>query len=535
MDMRQAALILSTLLFLPLHAKRTPKPPKLVCVFVMDQGAYHYIPTLKKFFRHGIKTFLDNGIVYENAYYPHAIPKTVTGHHCLSTGALPNGHGAPLNSWYAPDGSTEHYDEDDMASVFDNDESINEGKSSRKTVTDGISDQFMLSQNRHKKCFAFSLSLKAASALATATRMGKPIWFDEKRGGFTSSSAYFKQLPDWVKRFNREKNFECMTSFSWQLLYPENDPGYQLNDIKNYDYAEYPYSMIAKKTMVIKKEGKKRFKQFLQTPGASKILIDFAKQCLIKHTQEKESTVFMWILFSNLDFLCRFYGPKSLETIDLLYHLDAQIGDFMHMATSRLGEKNCLFVLTADHGIAPIPELAAKNGLTMAKRVMVKPVIEAVNEAVEKKYGIKHAITGFKPTYFTSDQKEPHVLDAIKELLEKQTGIRKVWTLQDLERSSYFPGQREYAYKSQVYPGRVGDLMCMPQPYCQLTGHSKGTSHQTPYEYDTHVPLVLYQAGRLEKKVITNKVFITQLAPTLAEIMGISRPATAMEPILPGV
>jgi predicted AlkP superfamily pyrophosphatase or phosphodiesterase len=523
------------LLFFPLQAKRMPKIPRLITIFVVDQCAYHYIPKLRSHFAHGFKTLLDNGIVYENAYYPHAIPKTVPGHHCLSTGALPNGHGAPFNSWFGHDGLTEHYDEDDMAPVFKDDSLIDEGKSSRKTVTDSISDQFVLSQNTNKKCYAFSLSLKAASALATATNLGKPLWFDEMRGGFTSSNTYFKKLPDWVKAFNQEQQFDTMQSFSWELLYPEGAPAYQLPDIKNYDYAEYSYSMITKGTMAIKRDGKKPFKQFLQTPKASKALMAFAKKCLFEHTQDKESTVLMWVLLSNLDFVCRFYGPKSLETIDLLYHIDEQIGDFMQTASRHLGAKNCLFVLTADHGIAPIPELAAKNGLTMAKRVMAKPMIKAINGAVEKKYGIKEAITGFKPTYFKSAQKDPVVLAYIKELLANQPGIRKVWTLQDLESSHYFPGQREFAYKALVYPGRGGDFMCMPQPYCQMTDHPKGTSHQTPYEYDTHVPLVLYQPGRLEKKVVIQKVFITQLAPTLAEIMRISRPASAMDAILPGV
>ena len=247
---------------------------------------------------------------------------------------------------------------------------------------------------------------------------------------------------------------------------------------------------------------------------------------------------------SNLDLVCHFYGPSSLETIDTIYHLDYELSQFMKTAAHRIGLKNCLFVVTADHGIGPIPELAAKNGQTLAKRIMAGPLINEANEHILKLHGLSGVVKGYEPTYFKLNNELLASLDAktqktiindLKTFLAQKPGIRYVWTRQELQDAPYTPGQREYCYKTQIYPGRIGDLICMPQPYCQITHYPTGTSHMSPYEYDTHVPLILYQAGKLEHKTITDKVFMTQLAPTMAHIMGINRPATAMEPILPGI
>lgn len=252
----------------------------------------------------------------------------------------------------------------------------------------------------------------------------------------------------------------------------------------------------------------------------------------------------MWVLLSNLDLLCHYYGPDCLETIDTIYHLDEQIYDFMKFAKYRVGAKKCLFVLTADHGIPSIPELAQKRGLSIARRLMADPLIKKINDAIQQKHGVAQVIKAYEPTSFKLNKEALNVLELekktiiindIKTMLEQEPGIRKAWTLEELAAAPYVPGQREYCYKTQIYPGRIGDIICMPQPYCQITNYEKGTSHMSPYEYDTHVPLVIYQQGRFEGKTITDKVFMTQLAPTLTHIMGINRPATAMTPILPGI
>ena len=47
-----------------------------------------------------------------------------------------------------------------------------------------------------------------------------------------------------------------------------------------------------------------------------------------------------------------------------------------------------------------------------------------------------------------------------------------------------------------------------------------GTSHGTPYDYDTKVPLVFSKKGR-QKKRINFKTKTVDIAPTIANLIGI--------------
>jgi hypothetical protein len=72
----------------------------------------------------------------------------------------------------------------------------------------------------------------------------------------------------------------------------------------------------------------------------------------------------------------------------------------------------------------------------------------------------------------------------------------------------------------------------MPEHGCAISKYPTGTVHRTPYEYDTHVPLVIYQKGVIGHKVSIKPVLTFQLPVTLAKIIGVSKPERATEPAL---
>jgi phosphopentomutase len=50
-----------------------------------------------------------------------------------------------------------------------------------------------------------------------------------------------------------------------------------------------------------------------------------------------------------------------------------------------------------------------------------------------------------------------------------------------------------------------------------------GTTHGSGYDYDVHVPVVFYGAG-IKKGESVKPVTITQIAPTVCELLRINRP-----------
>ena len=83
-------------------------------------------------------------------------------------------------------------------------------------------------------------------------------------------------------------------------------------------------------------------------------------------------------------------------------------------------------------------------------------------------------------------------------------------------------------YRNSYYPGRAWsdlsrfgvDLRFGEGDY---VGYQTGTSHETPYWYDRHVPLLLLGAG-VEPGVSDTPVFTVDFAPTLAGLAGIPIP-----------
>jgi len=71
-------------------------------------------------------------------------------------------------------------------------------------------------------------------------------------------------------------------------------------------------------------------------------------------------------------------------------------------------------------------------------------------------------------------------------------------------------------------PERSGDLEILLEPYWMRA--SKGTTHGTPYTYDTHIPLLVMgpgiRPGRYHRHVDLN-----DLAPTLATLVGTELPS----------
>jgi arylsulfatase A-like enzyme len=53
---------------------------------------------------------------------------------------------------------------------------------------------------------------------------------------------------------------------------------------------------------------------------------------------------------------------------------------------------------------------------------------------------------------------------------------------------------------------------------------SKGSTHGSPFPYDTHVPLLFYGKG-IKKGETYQKTEISDIAPTIAALLGISFPS----------
>lgn len=522
------------------------KKPRLTVIMVVDQFAYSYLRKLSPYLKHGIKFLMRHGIVYENANHPHGMPSTGPGHTALSTGCYAKDHGITSNHWATPMGKKVACDDDDpkTAAVINPRGGFYDfGKGPLHIEVDGISDQFVLSQEPDSSRVAISISIKSRAAVCTANEMGKAIWFDKESGQFTSSKAYYDQLPAWLKQFNQQKRIDKLTKVSWPLYFPRCSPAYNFKYIDNYEFSSRP-SMVGK-TLPIDHNCEEPYELFIRTPAANQLLFDLGLRAIKTHVTRKScQEMLLWICLSPLDMVGHEFGPQSREAIDMIYHLDCQIERFMDSISEYLKRTDVLFVLTADHGVSPIPELLNDEGYSAATRIDYSIVIPHINQTIKKHFEIDNFISHCLSNQLFVNEKVFRSLNAqdqekafviIKDSLKGHAGVKRVWSAEELRNSWFDQTMLESHIKYQMYPGRTGRYIIQPFPYCVADDFGTGTGHRTPYEPDTHVPLILYQKHNLERRVIYENVWTLQLAPSLAHILRIARPSASTAPLLPGL
>ena len=516
--------------------------PQITIAIVIDQFAYAYIPKLKAYFTDGLKTLLNNGIVYTNAHTPYAWPATAPGHTALNTGVVPRDHGIINNDWALPNGKLMACDEDTVenAAVFGPNGLLDYGRSSRHIMVDGISDQLILQTKQDAKYKVFSISEKSRAAICTAGHLGKAIWLDEKNCMFTSSKAYFETLPAWLKQFNEKKKLKTV-SYTWKLSKPNLPAAYRFKHAHDYTNAADKTSKIGKTYRLCGKD-----QTFMQTPFINQLVFDTALACIDAHLckDNPQEKLFLWILPSALDLIGHDFGPNTIEAIDVIYHLDQQIGRFIKCVNQRTRASNVLWALTADHGVTPIAEQIKSDGYSPALRIPAQALTTKINDHLKEMFDQENIVTLIKGNNLSVDEKlfksfdksiQQNITRAIKKFISRQPGIKQVWTFKELETGCTHEHSLVDNYKNMLFKGRSPRFFIQPFPYVYISTKTIGTNHQTPYNPDTHIPLILYQSGNHQRKIIDDRVYNTQLAPTLAHILGTPRPSACTADILPGV
>ena len=78
-----------------------------------------------------------------------------------------------------------------------------------------------------------------------------------------------------------------------------------------------------------------------------------------------------------------------------------------------------------------------------------------------------------------------------------------------------------------------GDVLVIPNPATISSGRT-GTTHGSGYNYDTHVPIIFYGKG-IKKGNLKRKVSITDIVPTISNLLKISFPNGTTGSIIPEV
>lgn len=502
----------------PRAAEPGRKP--LVVVLVVDQMRSEYLETLGPRFTGGFRRLLDEGAWFRNAAYPYLNTVTCAGHATIGTGALPYRHGMVLNAWWDREAARSNpCTTDRSVTNIGYMGSPTGGDSAEALLVPTLAEQLRDRAGGR----SVALSLKARSAITMAGRNANAVlWFDE-RTGWTTSSAFTQKPVEWLQEFISASPVSADNGKAWERLLPVGT--YDGND----DGAgERPPSGWTRVFPHVLGEPAAQFLPHWQrSPFADAYLGRLAAHAIdTLDLGRGTGTDFLSVSFSTLDLVGHQYGPASHEAQDVLLRLDRTIGTLLDHLDARVGRDGYVLALSADHGVATLPEQTGgrrqpSTEIVAAIDAVLAPFFGPGKYVAQTVYTDIYLVPGTVERLRQSPAATAALLDALREL----PGISHAMLAEDVRdpaaRTSADPVTRAAALS--YYAPRSGDILVVPERNWLLS--TAATTHGTLHPYDQRVPVIFFGAG-VRRGVHDGVASPADIAPTLATLAGAPFPPT---------
>jgi predicted AlkP superfamily pyrophosphatase or phosphodiesterase len=524
--------------------------PKLVVILVVDQLRGDYVDKFQQQWTDGLKRLINEGAWFRDAAYPYAATETCVGHATISTGALPATHGMIANEWWdreqqkgvtcTADANTKNiaYGSASVAQGATTaaaslpGATAAPGDSAAKLLVPSFAEELKFQTGSGTRVVA--MSLKARAAITMAGHQGDAVtWFDGLTGSWITSSAY-PQAP-FVAEFAKAHPVASDYGKTWALLLPESAYLYQRAAFGAGPPAgfgnEFPHPLRGNSGSA---PDPSFYLQWATSPYAETYLEQMAETAVDKLQLGKgPATDFLAVSFSSVDYVGHAFGPRSWEVQDELVRLDRDLGAFFAHLDKFVGRGNYVVALSADHGVAPVPEDLRKTGVD-AGRLNLEEVKARVEKALEPFHYPKTAVAEvggadvyFAPEVYAKLKTDASAMHAVLDAIHSVPGVAHVYQAEELETRPATDDPLRAAEAAGFMETRSGDLFIVPRPYWiwdySAAGKPSrgGTSHGTPYYYDQKVPVIFMGYGIRAGKYF-GAVTPADIAPTLAALCGIT-------------
>lgn len=512
-------------------------PPRLVVLLVVDGLPQRQVVDYRaQLAPDGLNRFLERGAWFANAHYGYSYTVTGAGHATFLTGAYPHRTGIIGNDWRNPlTGETEYCTGDTSATYIGHKTAILDGTSPKNLRVESLGDVLKREDPRSK---IVSISGKDRGAILPAGRAGVAYIYQAQTGQFASTTFYMKAHPQWVGDFHAGKPADRYFHKEWKPLLADGAYLKSLPDEQKW-YAKGG-KLPKKLGEGLDKPGPLFYGALLASPFGDELSLDFARAAIAgENLGEDDAPDILIVSLSGHDYINHAYGAESRLSHDHVLQLDRLLQSFFRDLDAAVGKGNYLAVLTADHGFMPAPEHSQALGRD-AGRVSSAQTMAAVNAALSQRYGegrwalelSAQAVVLNQPLIAAKGVDVDELSEVARKALLAQPGIAQVFTRAELE-----SGSRSGALFDQVRKSRhralSGDLEIVLKPYWMFGSGSSMTTHGSPYEYDTHVPILFYGPAWVKPGRIARRVEVVDIAPTLAGILEVAAPEASEGTPLP--
>ena len=242
-----------------------------------------------------------------------------------------------------------------------------------------------------------------------------------------------------------------------------------------------------------------------------------------------DATDVLTVSFSSNDAVGHTYGPDSPQVHDISVETDRILGKLFNYLDAAVGMQHVLVVLTADHGVMPMPEQLEQTHMP-GGRYSNTVLFDTMQEALTARFGAGkwvQATAGTSPYFDRKLVAEKglamgEVERVAAQSIEYLPHVARVFTRTQLL-FGQVPGDTVSQRVARSFnPRRSGDLEILLDPYW-IRGASQ-TTHGTPYSYDSHIPLIFMGPG-IQAGSYVGSVVLNDLAPSLATLLAIETPS----------
>ncbi|CAA0121343.1 Alkaline phosphatase PhoV [Halioglobus japonicus] len=538
------------------HAGSADKP-KLILQVTVDQLRGD-LPTryYDRLGKAGFRYLWESGIVYPNAHHGHANTETIVGHATLATGTHPAIHGMVGNLWFDREtGFTTYNVEDSRYRLLTAGAAVDAGTeidpTQRAARSDGRSPAAMLvttfadelRSNTGGEAKAVGISVKDRGAISMAGHSGTAYWFSKAGGEFVTSNYYRDEYPAWVTQWNDKQLVKRYAGKQWQLMHEQDTYLFGDSDDREWEADVGGFGRVFPHEYG---PGDSRYYTTLLTlsPAGDELVLDFAKSALVEEQLGKDSvTDYLSISFSSTDYVGHVFGPSSLESEDNILRLDRTLEELFAFVDKHVGLDHTLIVLSADHGGPDAPGYLNSLGIPAGYIDPDSWDKAAAISRIKAKFNIdgplietyEHPYLYFSAEVRNNKQIDQQALEEdVVEELSRFHGVSLAVSSSALRRGNLPDTDIYRAVINNFNTKRSGDIFVVFEPnwfIADFDGLTVASTHGSPWNYDTHVPLV-FAGVHLQPATIERQVETVDVAVTLAAYMGIKPPSGAVGQVL---
>jgi predicted AlkP superfamily pyrophosphatase or phosphodiesterase len=510
------------------NAPQAP-PPKLVVVVTVDQMRAEMLERFAPHFSGGFARLL-RGAIFTDGHHDHAATVTATGHATIGTGVFPSKHGIVGNEYYDRIAQQPMYCAgDSTASILGYEGAP--GRSPRNLLRPTLGDWLKSASPESK---VYGLAIKDRSAILTAgLHADGAYWYHYPVGRFVTSSFYADSYPEWVQAFNESGLVDQYHGREWHKLL--SDESYVASREDSFpaeadgEHTTFPH--VAGQDS--ESPDRDFYNELPYTPFGDEVTLTFARELVTNEalgTDDVPDILFLGL--SSADFIGHRFGPYSQEVQDHFVHVDRALEEFFAFLDEHVGPDQYVVALSADHGVLAMPEELTRRGVDAGRldsRTIFGGLRESVVAAMEDSLIIATPRLRYMNGIVISFADSAPEADALTELrervargLEANEMIVNAFTLEALAAADVEAAEPVGRFRRSFHPDRSADVAVHLRENYMLG--SRGATHGSAHDYDTHVPIVFMGPG-IAAGSFNDRVRTVDMAPTLASLLGLAPPA----------